>query len=159
MSRLRIIISALSLSGLVFAAGFLAAGRPNLRGGQGNRLEKVPALERPGPSLNTAAEFFAKLNPPPAPPPLPPPPPPPPEPDIGFVFRQQVRALIQQGAKPAILLERDGIRRALSLGDVFEDGWRITALNNQQVELTKGKLRRRLGFFVKPQEFQSETRP
>ena len=159
MSRLRILLGGVSLSGLVFAAGFLAARHPDLRGGQGSRLEKVPNLERPGASLNTAAEFFAKLNPPPAPPPPPPQPPPPPKPDIGLIFRQQVRALIQQGTGPAILLERDGIRRVLSLGDVFEDGWRITALNSQQVELTKGKLRRRLGFFVKPQEFQSEIRP
>ncbi len=153
------IIGAISVSGLVFAAGYLAAGQPNLQAAQRSRLEKVPRLERPGPALNTAAEFFAKLNPPPAPPPPPPAPPPPPKPDISFVFRQQVRALTHQGTGPAILLERDGMRRTLRLGDVFEDGWRITALNSQQVELTKGKLRRRLGFFVKPQEFQSEIRP
>ena len=57
-----------------------------------------------------------------------------------------------------LLIEQSGRISALHKGEVFQDGWVIAAIDAQQVLLRKGPVHRKVGLFVKPQEFVSEPR-
>ena len=66
--------------------------------------------------------------------------------------------MVQTNGHLGVALELDGQKRVLKSGDPFEDGWFIGALNYQQVELRKGRARRQIGLFVKPNEVLSESK-
>ncbi len=150
--RMTIVFALIALLGL--SIGLIANDDP--KAVFPKRIEglRMPSLERPGRSMAPVADYFAKLNPPP----LPPPPPPPPQPDIGLIFRQQVRAVTKDNGQSVLLIERLGRIGRVHKGEVFQDGWVIAAIDAQQVELRKGAIHRKVGLFVKPQEFVSEPR-
>lgn len=83
-----------------------------------------------------------------------PPPPPPPPPDIAVVFRGAVAAVVRDGASFAVLLARspemEGGSRYLRPGEMFRDGWRLTALSSGEAVLQNGERTRRVSFYGAP---------
>jgi len=150
--RMMVVFALIALLGL--GLGLLAGENPRPAPPKRLEISGIPSLERPGQSMAPVADYFAKLNPPP----LPPPPPPPPQPDIGLIFRQRVRAVTQDKRQFVLLIEQAGRISRMRKGEVFQDGWVIAAIDAQQVELRKGAIHRKVGLFVKPQEFVSEPR-
>jgi hypothetical protein len=113
----------------------------------------VPALARPGGSVLGPASYFANLHPPPPPPPPPPKPAPPPEPDIATLFRRDVGAILP-GPAILVVVSDAGHRttRVLKVGELYDKGWRISAINRHSATLRRGNEQRLIDFFVsKPQ--------
>lgn len=150
---LRPILIAAAIGLLMFCLGFLLGIGSAPRAMRAQHVSNVPSIDRPGQNFAQVADYFAKLNPPPPPPPpppRPPVPPPPPKPDVSVLFRQQVRALVRQNGEWVILVEGGGYKRSLKLGDKFGDGWVISALSSQRVELRHGKAVRLINLFERP---------
>ena len=77
----------------------------------------------------------------------------PPPPDIAVLFRRDVTAVEQRpdGARVWIVdFTRDFGRRALRVGDVYQDRWRVTRISPQWVELRRRRETRRVGLFEAP---------
>ena len=78
--------------------------------------------------------------------------PPPPPPDVGLVFRRQVRAIVnREGEGLAILMTDPGGEgsgsRLLKAGDVFEAPWRIARLSRSEVVLQNGQDQKRVPLY------------
>jgi hypothetical protein len=71
---------------------------------------------------------------------------PPPPPDIAVLFRRDLTAIEQTSAGPVVWvvdLNQPNGRRGLKSGDVYQDGWRLSAIRPQSIELRRrGEVRR-----------------
>jgi hypothetical protein len=79
----------------------------------------------------------------------------PPPPDIAVVFRRDLTAIERRagGALAWVIdLNQMSGRRGLSVGDVYRDGWRVSAVSEQVIELRKRREVRRISVFELPQE-------
>ncbi len=147
MRRIAIFVAAATLSG--FAAGWLTAPARSHAPAQ-HAAVQASLDPRHGGIIASAAA--ARLTPLPyvTPPVIEqPPPPPPPPPDIAVVFRREISSVLQTPAGPvALMVDSDGVRRRLRRGDAYRDGWRITALSNQRIELRRQQERRGIDLFA-----------
>lgn len=79
----------------------------------------------------------------------------PPPPDIAVLFRHDLTAIERRpdGAVAWIVdFTQEFGRRGLKVGDVYQDGWRVSAINAQSIELRRQSEVRRVGVFEAPQE-------
>ncbi len=110
--------------------------------------QSAPSVSRPGWEVRGSALYFAALHPPPPPPPGPPKPAPPPEPDIATLFRRDVGAIL---AGPRVLVSSSvggrRVARSLQAGDIYGQGWRISALSVRSATLRRGRETRLVNFF------------
>lgn len=115
---------------------------------------------RPGESTAPAVAFLRTLRsdpppppPPPGPPPEPPPPPPPPPPDVSVVLAGALRAIerdVTTGEYQALIT--DGAASGpqttvITTGEVYGDGWRITAITEDAIALAKGRETRQVRLY------------
>ena len=113
-----------------------------------DRHVPLAPLGRPGSGLRSAATYFVALHPPPPPPAPPPKPVPPPPPDVSVVFRKALTAVLPgPGAIVADYQQGRRVVRTLHIGDIYVDGWKLTALTRREALLTKGREQRRVTFF------------
>ncbi|ANP45714.1 hypothetical protein [Candidatus Viadribacter manganicus] len=77
----------------------------------------------------------------------------PPAPDIALLFRRDLTAIEAQG-EAAIVYVVDGAwsrqRRALRVGDIYRDGWRVSAISAQRVQLRRRREIRSVEAFALP---------
>ncbi len=82
----------------------------------------------------------------------------PPPPDISVLFRRDLTAIEQtpQGLMAWIIdLDQLSGRRGLKRGDVYQDGWRVSGVTEQSVELrARGQVRRVAVFDLPPEAAQ-----
>lgn len=79
----------------------------------------------------------------------------PPPPDIAVLFRHDLTAIERrpEGSIAWIVdFTREFGRRGLKVGDVYQDGWRVSAIGAQTIELRRQSELRRVGVFELPQE-------
>lgn len=141
-----------ALGGAVAAAalGWTLGGLPDTL--DAPAAPRLPQAEHPAEALEEAIVLFREALPPPPEPPPPPPeapppppePPPPPPPDVAELFRRDLTAIVAApGGLTAWIVDRDiGARRMLVIGDLYRDGWHVTRIERQVVELTKDRERR-----------------
>lgn len=71
---------------------------------------------------------------------------PPPPPDVAVLFRRDLTAIEQTPAGPVVWivdLNQPNGRRGLKSGDIYQDGWRVSAVRPQAIELRRrGEVRR-----------------
>lgn len=76
-------------------------------------------------------------------------------PDVAVLFRRDLTA-IETGSAGTVVWIVDFTqsfgRRALKVGDVYQDGWRVTAIGPQSVELRRRRESRRIQVFELPVE-------
>lgn len=141
------ILAALAVGGGL-GIGWLTAPAPeadaNAAGGD------VAALARAGEDAGQAAERLRRLGLAPvaeAEPAAPPPP------DIALLFRRDLTA-IEERANGRLVWIIDNTqpfgRRALRVGDVYQDGWRVRRIQPQMVELRRRREVRRVEAFAAP---------
>jgi hypothetical protein len=112
------------------------------------RLE-APALAHASVEIAAARERLAELG-------LAPPPPvdvAPPPPDIAVLFRRDLTAIEERGAtRVAWIVDNAQIhqRRALRVGDIYQDGWRVARIAPQTVELRRRREVRTVDAFALP---------
>ncbi len=81
--------------------------------------------------------------------------PPPPPPDIAVLFRRDLTAIEQtpQGLIVWIVdLAQFSGRRGIRAGGVYQDGWRVSAISAQFIELRKRREVRRVATFEAPRD-------
>lgn len=78
---------------------------------------------------------------------------PPPPPDIAVLFRRDLTAIEQREDGLVVWIvdftQQFG-RRALRRGDVYQDGWRVSAISPQFIELRRRRETRRVAAFEPP---------
>lgn len=82
---------------------------------------------------------------------------PPSPPDISVLFRRDLTAIEQGPDGPLVWildLTREFGRRSLKPGDVYQDGWRISAVSEQVIELRRRRELRRVAVFNPPREIE-----
>ena len=80
---------------------------------------------------------------------------PPPPPDVAVLFRRDLTAIEQTPSGPiAWIVDLNQMvgRRGLRRGDVYQDGWRVSAIREQVIELRRRRELRRVETFVPPPE-------
>lgn len=81
--------------------------------------------------------------------------PPPPPPDITVLFRRDLTAIEETPQGPTVwvvdLAQFSG-RRPIKAGGVYQDGWRVSAISTQFIELRKRREARRVAVFEAPQD-------
>lgn len=151
MNRLiPIVLPLVLLSAFLF--GWAFPGRPEAPLGVSRGAGTSVGLTlRPGETTRDAIRFLRTLRSDPLPPPPPPPPPPPvvlpppPPPDVAVVFKNALSGIERDPATGVYrALVRDPVAPgpqilALSVGDGFADGWRITDVTADAVVLGKGR--------------------
>jgi hypothetical protein len=81
---------------------------------------------------------------------------PPPPPDVAVLFRRDLTAIEQTPSGPIawiVDLNQMAGRRGLRRGDIYQDGWRVSAIREQVIELRRRREVRRVETFVPPPEF------
>ena len=83
----------------------------------------------------------------------------PPPPDIAILFRRDLTAIEQRVDGPlawVIDFTQPSGRRGLRPGDVYQDGWRVSTVHEQIIELRRRRETRRVAVFTPPpvEEFQ-----
>jgi hypothetical protein len=71
-------------------------------------------------------------------------------PDISRTFREDLAAIEQTQSGPIIWLvdlEQLSGRRAVRVGEVYKDGWRLSAISAQMIELRKNRDHRQVAVF------------
>lgn len=77
----------------------------------------------------------------------------PPPPDIAVLFRRDLTAIEEHGAARVVWVvdfTQAYRRRALRIGDVYQDGWRIARIAPQSVELRRRREVRTIDAFALP---------
>ncbi len=77
----------------------------------------------------------------------------PPPPDIALLFRRDLTAIDLSAARPRVWIvdfTQSFGRRALAVGDVYQDGWRVGAIAPQSIELRRRRETRRVAVFDLP---------
>ncbi|MEQ1809077.1 MAG: hypothetical protein ABL889_04070 [Terricaulis sp.] len=78
---------------------------------------------------------------------------PPPPPDIAILFRRDLTAIEDRGAGRVVWIvdyAQTHQRRALRIGDVYQDGWRVSRIGAQSVELRRRREVRSVDAFALP---------
>lgn len=78
---------------------------------------------------------------------------PPPPPDIAILFRRDLTAIEDREAGRVVWIvdyAQTHQRRALRVGDVYQDGWRVARINAQSVELRRRREVRSIDAFALP---------
>jgi hypothetical protein len=83
----------------------------------------------------------------------------PPPPDIAVLFRRDLTAIEQRAEGPLAWIvdfTQPNGRRSLRPGDVYQDGWRVSTVSEQVIELRRRRETRRVAVFTPPpaEEFQ-----
>ena len=76
-------------------------------------------------------------------------------PDIAVLFRRDLTAIEQRSeGRVALVVDftQDFGRRALKVGDVYRDGWRVAGIGWQTIELRRRGERRSIAVFDPPRE-------
>jgi hypothetical protein len=77
----------------------------------------------------------------------------PPPPDIAVLFRRDLTAIEERGATRIVWIvdyAQTSQRRALRVGDVYQDGWRVRRIGQQSVELRRRREVRTVDAFAPP---------
>lgn len=77
----------------------------------------------------------------------------PPPPDVAILFRRDLTAVEQRDGRPVVWIvdtRQSFGRRALALGDVYQDGWRVARITAQSVELRRRRETRTISVFASP---------
>lgn len=77
----------------------------------------------------------------------------PPPPDIAVLFRRDLTAIEERGATRVVWIvdyAQTHQRRALRVGDVYQDGWRVGRIGPQSVELRRRREVRTVDAFAPP---------
>jgi hypothetical protein len=72
------------------------------------------------------------------------------EQDIAVTFRRDLTAIERMSLGLIVWvvdLNQASGRRALAIGDIYQDGWRVAGIDSQMVELRRGRDNRRIGPF------------
>ena len=80
---------------------------------------------------------------------------PPPPPDVAVLFRRALTAIEQTPSGPIVWvvdLNQVAGRRGLRRGDIYRDGWRVSVIREQMIELRRRREVRRVETFVPPPE-------
>lgn len=78
---------------------------------------------------------------------------PPPPPDIAILFRRDLTAIEDRGAGRVVWIvdySQTHQRRALRIGDVYQNGWRVSRIGAQSVELRRRREVRSVDAFALP---------
>lgn len=108
---------------------------------------RVPAIIHGGRDAQTARQALAELG-------LAPPPETayePPPPDIAVLFRRDLTAIEERAGRRVVWIvdyAQTYRRRALRVGDVYQDGWRISRIGAQRVELRRRREVRAIDAFA-----------
>lgn len=142
-----------------FCVGWLAGSGASGSGAVGTEGDVVlPRVRHDGEIAGDAGERFALLGygradvQPSSDPDIAPAPPPP---DITAVFRRDLTAIEQTPRGPIVWvvdLAQFSSRRSLRTGDVYKDGWRVSAISAQFIELRKRHDVRRVAIFDASQD-------
>jgi hypothetical protein len=121
---------------------------PSPQANPSTRLD-VPAIAHANIETSAARERLAELGlaPPPQAEYMPPPP------DIAVLFRRDLTAIEQRGpARVAWIVDHGQMhqRRALRVGDIYQDGWRVARIASQTVELRRRGEVRSIDAFALP---------
>lgn len=77
----------------------------------------------------------------------------PPPPDVAILFRRDLTAVEQTPRGPIVWvvdLNQTHGRRAIRVGGVYQDGWRVSAIRPQAIELRRRRERRDIAVFDPP---------
>ena len=77
----------------------------------------------------------------------------PPPPDITVLFRRDLTAIEQRPDGPIVWIvdfAAEFGRRGLKIGDVYQDGWRLSAVAGQYIELRRRRETKRVTVFEAP---------
>ncbi len=75
----------------------------------------------------------------------------PPPPDIAILFRRDLTAIEQRAEGPLAWIvdfTQPTGRRGLKPGDVYQDGWRVSTVSEQIIELRRRRETRRVAVFI-----------
>lgn len=128
-----------------FGLGWLIAPSPE---GHAVTLETAP-IAHSGAEARAAHERLDRLGF--APPPIVDTGPPPP--DIAILFRRDLTAIEDQaGGRVAWIVDftQANQRRALRVGDVYQDGWRVSRVGVQSIDLRRRREMRTIDAFALP---------
>lgn len=137
------------------AIGWATASAPRVSAPAEAALQVAVEPRHGGVMAGAAAQRLTQLSfvTPPTPEPVPETPPPPP--DVAVVFRRELSAIEQTpNGLVAWIVDpnQPNGRRALRRGDVYRDGWRMSAISAQTIELRKQQARRRIDLFAPIEE-------
>lgn len=74
--------------------------------------------------------------------------------DVAVLFRRDLTAIEQRGDGAVAWIvdfSQDYGRRGLRVGDVYQDGWRVTRIETQHIELRRRREVRRVAAFSTPE--------
>lgn len=77
----------------------------------------------------------------------------PPPPDVAVLFRRDLTAIEERGAQRVVWIvdyAQTHQRRALRVGDIYQDGWRVARIGAQRVELRRRREVRTVDAFALP---------
>jgi hypothetical protein len=77
----------------------------------------------------------------------------PPPPDIATVFRQNLAAIEREAAGPVVWvidLNAQTARRKIKSGEIYQDGWVVSSINDQWVTLRRRRETRNIAVFDAP---------
>lgn len=80
---------------------------------------------------------------------------PPPPPDIAIMFRRDLTAIERRPEGLLVWIvdfTQPAGRRSLKPGDVYQDGWRVSAVSDQTIELRRRRETRSIAVFEAPEE-------
>lgn len=81
------------------------------------------------------------------------PPPPPPPPDIAVLFRRDLTAIEESDRGLVIWIVdnlQPSLRRRIAPGEVYQDGWVVSAIAEQSIELRRRRERREVAVYAPP---------
>jgi hypothetical protein len=75
------------------------------------------------------------------------------EPDVAETFRRELTAIVWRKGRPHVVLVDPAAktgRRVLGVGAAYRSGWKVRAISEANVELRRGRDRRRIDVFTPP---------
>ncbi|MEQ1707821.1 MAG: hypothetical protein ABL864_05770 [Terricaulis sp.] len=85
-----------------------------------------------------------------------------PPPDVAILFRRDLTAIEQRADGPLAWIvdfTQPNGRRGLRPGDVYQDGWRVSIVSEQIIELRRRRETRRVAVFVPPPAEEVQESP
>lgn len=116
---------------------------------EANAALEAPAVVHAGVEAGAVRERLSALGL--APPPITEAAPPPP--DIAVLFRRDLTAIEERGATRVVWVvdfAQTHQRRALRVGDIYQDGWRVARIGPQSVQLRRRREVRTVDAFALP---------
>ena len=153
MKTLAILFGGVVIGGL--ALGWALANVPTPAPSGSRSIAQAVVVRHAGQDAAAVRPRFQALHPPPPPPVVEQPQAPPP-PDVAIVFRRLLTAV--EHNPPSVLVvdyNADGARRRIRQGQVFQDGWRLVRIGEQEIVLRRRRETRTIQIFDPPES--SET--